>query len=93
MKLFIVEEIDGEWCIFVFAERANLAKAAYMKYFSHVLEYIDIRAKLIGKTDKVKEQAIVDDEYHPLYPIVLELGGGFTDHNGELLEAAVKNGA
>ena len=57
MKLYIVEEVDGEWCIFVFAERAN------------------------------KEQVIVDDERHPLYPIVREFGGGFTDHNGEILEA------
>ena len=89
MKLYIVEEVDGEWCIFVFAERANFARVAYWNYFSHALEfeYIDVRARLLGKTDKVKEQVIVDDEIHPLYPIVREFGGGFTDHNGEILEA------
>ena len=93
LNLYIVEEVDGEWCIFVFAERANLAKVAYCNYFGNETEYIDVRARLLGNTDKVKQQVIVDDEGHPLYPIVREFGGGFTDHNGEILEAEVRNGA
>ena len=87
MKLYIVEEVDGEWCIFVFAERVGLAKVAYCNFFGEPTKYIDVRARLLGKTDKVKEQVIVDDERHPLYPIVREFGGAFTDHNGEILEA------
>ena len=56
-------------------------------FLANQQKYIDVRARLLGMADKVKEQVIVDDERHPLYPIVREFGGAFTDHNGEILEA------
>jgi len=47
MKLYIVEEVDGEWCIFVFAERANLARVAYCNIFGEPTKHIDVRAQLM----------------------------------------------
>lgn len=78
MNLYLVCVKDAEWVAFVFAERAGLAKSAFKKEFDYYadwgIDYVDIRAYLRGKTDKVTETTVVDDPQHPQYPIVLELG-------------------
>lgn len=79
MNLYKVYEKGEEWGAYVFAERAGLAKAYFARFGPSYYppDYIDIRAELIGKTDKVTEITLVDDDKDSLYPIVLELGGRF----------------
>jgi len=78
MNLYLVRVGAAEWVSFVFAEREGLAKSAFKKEYENYvdwgIDYVDIRAFLKGKTDKVTETTVVDDPQHPLYPIVLELG-------------------
>jgi hypothetical protein len=78
MNLYWVDENDAEWGVYVFAHNGNKARQMY-KNFGGWHEYIDSRVRLIGKTDEVEQETLVDDELHPLYPIVIKLGGGFTD--------------
>lgn len=78
MNLYWVEEKEAEWGVFVFAQTRNKARSMLPDYENGV-EYITTRAKLIGKTDEVKQDTLVDWYLHPLYPLVQKLGGKFTD--------------
>ena len=82
MNLYWVAEKETEWGVFVFAQSRN--KARYMlPNFEDGIEYITTKANLIGKTEEVEQETVVVDEFHPLYPIVLKLGGKFTSLEGE----------
>lgn len=83
INLYWVQEIYGEWGVYIFAKLPGLAKSAFQRQYDSI-EYLDIRVRLVGKTDKVSKLTVVDHERHPLYPVVLELGGGFTGE-GEYL--------
>jgi hypothetical protein len=81
VNLYWVAEKDAEWGVFVFAHTRNKARAMLPKY-ENGIEYITTEAMLIGKTEEVEQEKVVDDKRHSLYPIVLKLGGKFTDLEG-----------
>ena len=78
MNLYWVAEKDAEWGVFVFAQTRNKARAM-LPDFEDGTEYITTQANLVGKTEEVEQETVVDSDYHPLYPIVQKLGGKFTD--------------
>jgi hypothetical protein len=81
MNLYWVTDGEAEWGVYAFAHTRN--KARYMlQNFEDWTEYVTTKAKLIGKTEEVEQETLVDDERHPLYPIVVKLGGKFTDLEG-----------
>lgn len=82
MNLYLVSEKGAEWGVFVFAHTRNRARYL-LPDFEDGMEYTSTSARLIGKTDEVAEEAVVDTETHPLYPIVLKLGGKFDDLESE----------
>ena len=81
MNLYWVTEKDAEWGVFVFAQTRNKARTM-LPDFEYGSEYKDVSARLIGKTEEVEQEIVVDSESHPLYPIVLKLGGKFTSLEG-----------
>ena len=82
MNLYLVSEKEAEWCVFVFAHTRNRARYL-LPDLEYGAQYITTSARLIGKTDEVAEEAVVDTETHPLYPIVQKLGGKFDDLESE----------
>lgn len=82
MNLYWVAEKDAEWGVFVFSQSRNRARYMLPK-FEEGIEYITTKANLIGKTEEVGQETVIDDKDHSLYPVVLKLGGRFTDLEGE----------
>ena len=82
MNLYWVEEKDAEWGVFVFAKTRNKARSMLPDYEDEVW-YVNTRAKLIGKTEEVTQETLVDWYLHPLYPLVQKLGGKFADPESE----------
>ena len=82
MNLYFVSEKEAEWGVYVFTNTRNRARYL-LPDFEDGMQYASTSAKLIGKTDEVVEEAVVDDEFHPLYPIVQKLGGKFYDPESE----------
>jgi hypothetical protein len=81
VNLYWVTDGEAEWGVFVFAKTRN--KARYMlPDFEYGTKYITTKANLIGKTEEVEQETVVDSDHDPLYPIVLKLGGKFTDLEG-----------
>jgi len=81
MNLYWVADDEAGWGVFVFTNARNRARYMLLD-FKYGSKYIDVRAKLIGKTEEVEQETVVDDEGHPLYPLVQKLGGKFTDLEG-----------
>ena len=79
--MYWVTERDIEWGVFVFAPTRNKARHM-LPDFEDGTEYITTKANLIGKAEEVEQETVVDDKDHPLYPIVLKLGGKFTGLEG-----------
>ena len=82
MNLYWVTEEGAEWVVFVFAQTRNKARSM-LHADDKGVEYITTRARLIGKTEEVKQETLVDTERHPLYWIVKKLGWTFTDLEGD----------
>ena len=70
---------DNDWICYVFAETRGKAKHLFNKDFGNdENDFIWVRCRFIGKSDRIKTPMVVDSDKHEDYPAVLELCDGYT---------------
>lgn len=79
MKLYWVDSPLAEWGAYIFANSRNQARTMSPEIKWGGEEYINIRAKVMGETNKVNEPVVVECSEHPLYPLVVEMGHYYYD--------------
>lgn len=79
MNLYMCRYDEAEWICYVFAENRNKARSLFHGFFDSGSgeQFVDVRSRLIGKSDMIGAPTVVDSERHKNYPAVLALCDGY----------------